>query len=64
MARLSSGSLSVQVQIVFPYDSDSFRAASAATTAGCVTVRRAQAVCPTAAPGVIRVWWISHARGL
>ena len=29
-----------------------------------MVIRRAHAVCPTAAPLAIRVWWISHARGL
>ncbi len=47
-----------------PNDSDISPPASAATTCGCATVRLAHAVCPTAAPLVIRVLWISHARGL
>ena len=39
-------------------------AASAAATSGCAAARRTQAVYPTAAPRVMRVLWISQARGL
>ena len=63
-SRQSCGSLSVQEQIVRPNDSDNSPSASAAATCRCAAARRGHAVCPTAAPLVIRVLWISHARGL
>ena len=59
-SRNFSGSFPVHKQISRPADSDTCPAASAATTAGWVRVRPAQAACPTAAPRVIPVRWISH----
>ena len=41
-------------------DAAQLPAASAASTRGCVAVRLARAVCPTAAPRVIPVRWISQ----
>ena len=59
-SRNFSGSLPVHRQISRPADSGTCPAASAATTCGWVRVRPAQAACPTAAPRVIPVRWISH----
>jgi hypothetical protein len=44
ISRESSGSLSVQVQIVRANDSDISPAASVAATSGCAAARRTQAV--------------------
>ena len=59
-SRNFSGSRFVHRQISRPTDSETCPAASAATTLGWVRVRPAQAACPTAAPRVIPVRWISH----
>ena len=59
-SRNFSGSRLVHKQISRPTDSGTCPAASAATTRGWVRVRPAQAACPTAAPRVIPVRWISH----
>ena len=59
-SRNFSGSRFVHRQISRPTDSGTCPAASAATTCGWVRVRPAQAACPTAAPRVIPVRWISH----
>ena len=56
--------MSVQPQMVRATDSEIVPAASAAATSGCAAARRTHAVYPTAAPLVIRVLWISQARGL
>ena len=63
-SRNFSGSRSVHKQISRPTDAETSPAASAASTRGWVAARLAQAVCPTAAPRVIPVWWISQARAL
>jgi hypothetical protein len=52
--------LPVHRQITRPADSDTCPAASAAITRGCVAARLAHALCPTAAPRVIPVRWISQ----
>ena len=56
--------MSVQPQMVRATDSVIVPAASACAISGWAAARRTHAVYPTAAPLVIRVWWISHARGL
>lgn len=45
-------------------DCDICPSASAATIWGWAIARRAQPACPAAAPLVILVFWISHARWL
>ena len=59
-SRAWSGSLSVHTQISRPTDSETCPAASAASTRGWAAVRLAHAVCPTAAPRVMPVRWISQ----
>ena len=54
----------VHPQMVRATDSETVPAASAAAISGCAAARRTHAVYPTAAPLVIRVLWISQARGL
>src|SRR5271166_819661 len=63
-SRQSSGSLSVHWHTVRANDSDISPSASARAIWGWAAARRTQAVCATAAPLVIRVRLISHARGL
>ena len=45
-------------------DSEIVPAASACAISGWAAARRTQAVYPTAVPRVMRVLWISQARGL
>ncbi len=54
----------VHPQMVRATDSEILPAAMAAAISGWAAARRTHAVYPTAAPRVMRVWWISHARGL
>ena len=52
------------MQTVRANDSETSPAASTPNTSGCATARFSHAVYDTAAPRVIPVLWISHARGL